>query len=253
MISPQDIRTVTFEKAMRGYRPEDVDAFLQQTAQDVETLTSEKAELQQKLYILAQKIEDYRKDEDNLKTALLNAQRMGENVIREAKQKAEGILRQARISAEDITRQATDEVQEEKLELERVTAEVAHFKASVLSLYKQHIESLSTLPGEEGEETQPVETSEHEDEIPAMVDEPLVVEHQAEPEAMENVPVSEQPAAPQPAFEEPEAWVKQEEAPMEELGQEIDFGAQFPAEPAQPEQEADMPGFDGFQGIKFSD
>ena len=231
MISPQDIRTVTFEKAMRGYRPEDVDAFLQQTAQDVETLTSEKAELQQKLYILAQKIEDYRKDEDNLKTALLNAQRMGENVIREAKQKAEGILRQARISAEDITRQATDEVQEEKLELERVTAEVAHFKASVLSLYKQHIESLSTLPGEEGEETQPVETSEHEDEIPAMVDEPLVVEHQAEPEA----------------------WVKQEEAPMEELGQEIDFGAQFPAEPAQPEQEADMPGFDGFQGIKFSD
>ena len=116
MISPQDIRTVTFEKAMRGYRPEDVDAFLQQTAQDVETLTSEKAELQQKLYILAQKIEDYRKDEDNLKTALLNAQRMGENVIREAKQKAEGILRQARISAEDITRQATDEVQEEKLE-----------------------------------------------------------------------------------------------------------------------------------------
>ena len=47
------------------------------------------------MQILAQRIEGYRADEDTLKTALLNAQRLGENVIHEAKQKAEGILREA--------------------------------------------------------------------------------------------------------------------------------------------------------------
>ena len=36
MISPQEIRTVTFDKVMRGYRPEDVDALLQQLAQQME-------------------------------------------------------------------------------------------------------------------------------------------------------------------------------------------------------------------------
>ena len=36
MISPQEIRTVTFDKVMRGYRTEDVDALLQQLAQQLE-------------------------------------------------------------------------------------------------------------------------------------------------------------------------------------------------------------------------
>ena len=151
MISPQEIRTVTFDKVMRGYRTEDVDALLQQLAQQMEELQAEKESTEKKLYVLAQKVEEYRKDEDNLKTALLNAQRMGENVIKEAKQKAESILREAGIKAEDITRAAQEQVSEEQLELERVKAEVAQFKNSVLSLYKQHIESLSTLPGDEPE------------------------------------------------------------------------------------------------------
>ena len=38
MISPQEIRTVTFDKVMRGYRPEDVDALLQQLAQQMEQI-----------------------------------------------------------------------------------------------------------------------------------------------------------------------------------------------------------------------
>ncbi|WP_418973207.1 DivIVA domain-containing protein, partial [Allofournierella sp.] len=157
MISPQEIRTVTFDKAVRGYRTEDVDAFLQQVAEQMEQLTAEKEDKEQKLYILAQKIEEYRKDEDNLKTALLNAQRMGENVIKEAKQKAESILREAGIKAEDITRAATEQVQEEQLQLESIKAEVAQFKNNVLSLYKQHIESLSTLPGGDAEEEEELE------------------------------------------------------------------------------------------------
>ena len=41
MISSQEIRTVTFEKSMRGYRTEDVDSFLQQVADSIDTLTKE--------------------------------------------------------------------------------------------------------------------------------------------------------------------------------------------------------------------
>ena len=58
MISSQEIRTVTFEKAMRGYRAEDVDSFLQQVADTIDELTKEKEESRKKLYILAQKIEE---------------------------------------------------------------------------------------------------------------------------------------------------------------------------------------------------
>ena len=44
MMTPQEIRTVTFDKVMRGYRAEDVDAFLQQVSQEMERLVNESAE-----------------------------------------------------------------------------------------------------------------------------------------------------------------------------------------------------------------
>lgn len=146
MLSSNEIRTVSFDKTMRGYRCEDVEAFLQQVADQVDEQSAKLADTEKKLHILAQKIEQYRADEDTLKTALLNAQRLGENVIREAKQKAESVLRDATLKSESLNEQAKAQVLEQRMELERVQAEVAHFKASVLSLYKVHIESLSTLP-----------------------------------------------------------------------------------------------------------
>ena len=156
MISPQEIRTVTFDKVMRGYRAEDVDAFLQQVAQDMDQLTAEAEERKEQMLTLAKKIEEYRKeienyrnDEDNLKTALLNAQRMGENVIREAKQTAEAILREANIRSDTLTRVAREQVEDQQHELERIKAEISRFKKDVLSMYKQHIELLSDLPGDE--------------------------------------------------------------------------------------------------------
>lgn len=262
MISPQEIRTVTFDKVMRGYRPEDVDALLQQLAQQMEQLQAEKESAEKKLYVLAQKVEEYRKDEDNLKTALLNAQRMGENVIKEAKQKAESILREAGIKSEDITRAALEQVSEEQLELERVKAEVAQFKNNVLSLYKQHIESLSTLPGDEPEEA--------EEEVPVPVEETAEPEPAAAPEEPET-PAEAEPfgqtfdAAPEPddpisrfpdlsalygmqaQEEEPAA-----EEPEEEPTRTFVPGQTRPAAP-QPETPPASSVFEGFEGIKFSD
>ncbi|EJX08041.1 DivIVA [gut metagenome] len=182
MITPEEIRSITFDKGMRGYRIEDVDAFLRQAASDMEQLITEKEETEQKLYILAEKIEEYRKDEDNLKTALLNAQRMGENVIREAKQKAESMLRKAGIQADDLTRIAREQVEEQEKELERAKAEVAQFKNSVLSLYKQHIESLSCLPGEEEMDEIEAPVTEQEPQQQA-TEQSLVTEPVAEPVA----------------------------------------------------------------------
>ena len=262
MISPQEIRTVTFDKVMRGYRPEDVDALLQQLAQQMEQLQAEKESAEKKLYILAQKVEEYRKDEDNLKIALLNAQRMGENVIKEAKQKAESILREAGIKSEDITRAALEQVSEEQLELERVKAEVAQFKNSVLSLYKQHIESLSTLPGDEPEEA--------EEDAPAPAEEMVEPEPAAEPEEPETpaeaesfgqtfdaVPEPDDPISRFPDLSALYGMQAQQEAPAagepeEEPTRTFVPGQNRPAAP-QPETPPASSVFEGFEGIKFSD
>ncbi|MGD9559649.1 MAG: DivIVA domain-containing protein [Oscillospiraceae bacterium] len=158
-MTSQDIRTVTFEPAKKGYRPEDVDDFLMKVADTIDGLVAErnaaiaekdaavaaKEDTESKMYILAEKAEEYRGQEDILKTALINAQRMGETVVHEAKQKADQMLREATGQAELLRQKAEVEIDREHQTLERLVAEVSRFKADILNLYKQHIESLSAL------------------------------------------------------------------------------------------------------------
>ena len=99
MLTPQDVRSVQFEKNLRGYRTEDVDRFLdkieeqlQQDDAQAEQLRKQIADLTAENQRLHRELQSYEADGEMLKSALINAQRMGESVIREANQKAEEII-----------------------------------------------------------------------------------------------------------------------------------------------------------------
>ena len=171
MLTPQDVRSVQFEKNLRGYRTEEVDRFLDkveeqltQSENEAEALRKQIADLTAENQKLRQEMKDYEADGDMLKSALINAQRMGENVIREANQKAEEILHRANLRGDDVIRDANEllqkasdradeiinEANEKKLaeerEYDRVRLEVTRFKSDVLNLYRSHVESLSRVP-----------------------------------------------------------------------------------------------------------
>lgn len=141
-----DVRRVTFDRAMRGYRCEDVDDYLKQVADSIDSLAAENDDLQKKLVILAQRIDQYRADEDTLSTTMINAQRLGENVIKEAKQKAAEIIRAANIKAEDREQRARDEVELAQQELVTIKQEADAFKKRLMDLYRQHIEMIAKIP-----------------------------------------------------------------------------------------------------------
>ena len=65
MISSEDVRHVTFDKAFQGYRREDVDDYLKQVAQAMDDLAAQNDDLQKKLVMLAQRIEKYRTMENS--------------------------------------------------------------------------------------------------------------------------------------------------------------------------------------------
>ena len=146
MIASEDVRRVTFERAMRGYRCEDVDDYLKQVADSIDALSAENEDLQKKLVVLAQRIDQYRAEEDTLRTTMINAQRLGENVIREAKQKAAEIIRAANIKSEDREQHARDEVELAKQELITLKKEADSFKKTLMGMYREHIEVLSKIP-----------------------------------------------------------------------------------------------------------
>ena len=63
-----DIRNAVFDKTLgRGYRMDQVDDFLAQVAAEFERKEREKEDIEKKLYILAEKVDQYRNDEETLK------------------------------------------------------------------------------------------------------------------------------------------------------------------------------------------
>lgn len=286
MIASEDVRRVTFERAMRGYRCEDVDDYLKQVADSMDTLSAENDDLQKKLVVLAQRIDQYRAEEDTLRTTMINAQRLGENVIKEAKQKAAEIIRAATIRAEDREQHARDEVELAKQELITLRKEADNFKKTLIGMYREHIEVISKIPeyhGEEDDEAKPAMQEEAPAPAPVQEPEPQPAS-QPEPEQEPEVEYADPGYYEEPAPAAPGGRVRTVEfaiapkddepapAPAEELP---DASALF-AQPAAAEtpkkatrrsttkkttrktkakpQEEPLPGaFDSFEGVDYND
>lgn len=148
-MTPSEIQNKSFErKGMGGYRADEVDAYLGQIAAYVQRLEEEKQELQDKMMVLAEKLEEYREDEDSLRAALIGAQKLGDSVVRDAKKKAEAILTEANAKAEEIVGDARSSIDREAFTLTKMQSQVAEFKTQILNIYQRHIEMLKSIPDE---------------------------------------------------------------------------------------------------------
>ncbi|MBQ5326246.1 MAG: DivIVA domain-containing protein [Oscillospiraceae bacterium] len=186
MFTADEIRQITFEKVMRGYRPEDVESFIENIADEFEALEKEKKDLEEKLYLLAEKVEQYKAEEESIKTTLINAQRLGESIVSDARVKADNVIREATIKKNDIISSAYNEIEGTEDVLNRLKKEVSDFKRNILSLYKTHIESLSTLPEEKTEEAVPQQEEPVVEEVAE-----IVAEEPVQVTAVEETPVPE--------------------------------------------------------------
>lgn len=157
MISASDIRERKFEKAAFGYKQEEIDDFLAELIFEFEELDAEREDLHSKIQILADKVREYRQDEDALKDALLGAQKQGHKVVAEAQEKADEIIAQAEEKAKILLDEATvqheaameknrAEIAKEKENLIEAQKQVSEFKKSLFDMYKTHLEMISAMP-----------------------------------------------------------------------------------------------------------
>lgn len=94
-MNAKEILARKFEKAtFNGYKTEDVDEFLREISAEYSQLQKDKNELERKLEVLADKIREYRSDEDALKDALLIAQKQANQITSEAKAAAEKLQKE---------------------------------------------------------------------------------------------------------------------------------------------------------------
>ncbi len=212
MITSKDVRNKRFEKAAFGYKQEEIDEFFAQLEAELDEMERERAEANNKIQVLADKVREYMRDEDALKDALLGAQKQGHLVIADAQEKADQIMAEAQEKAAALEDEAVRqhaikmeqnraEIAKEKEALIEAQRQVADFKKSLFDMYKSHLELISSMPETVDEETEaeedaPAETAE---EVAAAVTGEAVEETAAEiapaleksVEATAEIPVTE--------------------------------------------------------------
>ncbi len=214
MLTLNEIRNVNFRKSnFGGYRAEDVEAFIDEVQLSYDALLRENAELVKKLEVLASRLSEYQQEEDSIRNALMNAQKVGDASLRDAKHKAEIILKDATIKAERIVANAQTEIHRERDIIDRMQKDIADFKARLLKAYKDHLTLINNLPT--GEILTP-ETREMSDSV-VMLDRKASVPF-SQPEAAPAAPQRPRPQAPQmPAARPAPAEIPAEEPAFSEV------------------------------------
>ena len=121
---------------MFGYKIEDVDSFFAQISEEYQRLCEENEILEQKINVLANKIEEYRNTEDSVSSVLIEAKKLGDSIIEKAKEQANSILREAKSQAENSVANIKMQISKEQNALLRMQREVAGFKNKISNIYK---------------------------------------------------------------------------------------------------------------------
>lgn len=150
MLTVNDIRDVKFRKTnIGGYKAEDVDNFLDEVQDSYEKLQRENLNLTQKIKILADRVSQYRKDEDSVRDALVGAQKLANSKLAKAKAEAANIIEKAQKEADSILKNANSDIKNQKETLVNLKKAVRDFRSDILSRYKEHLKLVNSFNAED--------------------------------------------------------------------------------------------------------
>ena len=122
MITPSQIRQKKISTVEGGgYDRNEVNELLLEVIESYEAVYAENKELYRKMEILANRIEEYRADEDTIKNAFITAQKTADKLMNETKQKA---VVDAKEKADKIISSARDYVANLTNEKEKAAGEI---------------------------------------------------------------------------------------------------------------------------------
>lgn len=149
-ITPADILNQKFGVSFRGYDKEEVDAFLDVIAKDLEDLLRENSFLKEEIEKMNTELTRLKEMENTIKETIVAAQTMAETFKANAQKESENILAAARLQAEKICFDATRQVSETRAELIRLQGKIVEIKEIVKGIFEGFMENIDkTLKNEE--------------------------------------------------------------------------------------------------------
>lgn len=108
-LSPLLIKKQEFTKSLRGFDPDEVQAFLDKIASDVDLLIQENKSLKEEVESLNQRVAEFRSIEKDLQSTLIKAQESSSKAIESSKKQTNLMIKEAEIKASQILESAKQE------------------------------------------------------------------------------------------------------------------------------------------------
>ena len=186
MFTAEEIKSVSFSKSMSGYKPEEVEIFLDKVEADYQNYEKMLNECKCEIQRLQNEIDSAEHSKNSIQSVLLNAQKLAEQIVEAAKNEGdqmiinarteiaeleakakqemqtfelaaaerkkvlemelEQMVKDAQLRADSVTAAANDSVQRQQVLFDKLKLEVAAFKAAVTAKYKEHLTIMQEIP-----------------------------------------------------------------------------------------------------------
>lgn len=155
-LTPEDIVNYELKQALRGYSVKEVDALLDEIADEMERLTRELEAARAQVADAERRASVAAETETELKRALVTAQRAAEQTIEEAEARARELAAEAEHEAEEMRARFREESEQADAELRRRQEEVeerldrlrdfeSEYRANLRRLVERHLRDLDEL------------------------------------------------------------------------------------------------------------
>jgi len=145
-LTPLDIHHKEFGRSLRGYNEAEVDAFLDQVADELERLFKENIDLSERNEAAEEKVKGYQDMERTLHNTMVSAQQSAEDIVAKARQEAEITLKDAEVKAKEIIHNALQQKQKTQSDLMRIKSAEEDFRGRFKTLLEGHMRTLSEIP-----------------------------------------------------------------------------------------------------------
>jgi cell division initiation protein len=144
-ISPLDIKKQEFAKKFRGYSPDEVHSYLEMVAVEYEDMIRKSRDLEQKVGMLEERLDHYKRMENVLQETLITTQRAAEETKAAAEKRAKTIISEAKMEAQRIANENNEKLGKVRRDIADLTNQRDSFAVSFRSLLESQISLLNIL------------------------------------------------------------------------------------------------------------
>lgn len=169
--SPSNIRNQEFKNVMRGYSKEEVDAFLQQIADNLDELQNENEKLKRDLESALEKINEFRRMDKSRQESLLKAQEAATRTLESAKKQTSLLVKEAELRAQKALESARVSANEMRNAVIRLREEKNLIVAKLKAIVNSQAQLLDIKIEQAGNEREPLKAIEKPKQVDVDVEE----------------------------------------------------------------------------------